>query len=102
MKWKKDHKIPNSKAKLSEAAIARASGKSGVKISSNCDGDSDNLDDSSNVDYNEYDEDEEEDNEEEEDEFDEGNEDFKNEYGVFRSNTSNHSGQISNQAKFTR
>ena len=101
MKWKKDHKIPNSKAKLCETA--RASGKSGIKISSNCDGDSDNLDDSSNVDYNEYDEDEEEeDNEEDEDEFDEGNGNFKNEYDVFRSNASNHSGPISNQAKFAR
>jgi len=60
MKWKKDHKIPNSKAKLSEAAMARASAaKSGFKL--DLDDDSDNLDDSSNADFNEYDDEEDDD-----------------------------------------
>ena len=60
MKWKKDHKIPNTKSKLTEAR------SSGSKFASNFDGDSDNLDDSSNVYY----EDEEDDNDEDEDEQD--------------------------------
>ena len=60
MKWKKDHKIPNSKAKVSDAALARASAsKSGFKV--DLDDDSDNLDDSSNVDFNDYDDDEDDD-----------------------------------------
>lgn len=66
MKWKKDHKIPNSKAKVSDAALARASAsKSGFKV--DLDDDSDNLDDSSNVDFNDYDDDEDDDD----DRFDE-------------------------------
>ena len=65
MKWKKDHKIPNTKSKLTESAMARASGsKSGFKLMSNFDADSDNLDDSSNVYYEDEDDEEDEDGEE--------------------------------------
>jgi hypothetical protein len=67
MKWKKDHKIPNTKSKLTEAAIARATGKSGAKKAF----DPDNLDDSSNIDYEFEDGDDDEDDDEEEFEQDE-------------------------------
>jgi hypothetical protein len=62
MKWKKDHKIPNTKSKLTEAAIAKAT-KGGHKHKGVFDG-GDNLDDSSNIDY-EYDEDEEDEEDDE-------------------------------------
>lgn len=63
MKWKKDHKIPNTKSKLSENGASKGKGyKSG-----GYDADSDNFDDSSNAEFNEedYDDDEEEDEDEE-------------------------------------
>ena len=63
MKWKKDHKIPNTKSKLTEAAIAKATMKGGHKHKGGFDG-GDNLDDSSNIEY-EYDEDEEDEDDEE-------------------------------------
>ena len=99
MKWKKDHKIPNSKAKLSEAAIARASAsKSGFKHLSNFDGDSDNLDDSSNVDYNEFDDDDNEGEGEDDEEYD--NDLTGNDYDVYGSSTN--SSRINNKKKSTR
>ncbi len=49
MKWKKDHKIPNTKSKLTEAAIARAA-KKGYD---NDDLDEFDLDDGSNFEYDE-------------------------------------------------
>ncbi len=63
MKWKKDHKIPNTKSKLTEAAIAKATMKGGHKQKGGFDG-GDNLDDSSNIEYD-YDEDEEDEEDEE-------------------------------------
>lgn len=73
MKWKKDHKIPNSKSKLTDAAIAKATNmKYGKMIGKK--GSNDEDDDEEN------DEEDEESNEEDEDDFNEfGDEQNENE-----------------------
>ena len=59
MKWKKDNKMPTTKAKLTEAAIAKATKKNGLFGAGDADmnDDSNNYDDSSNLDYTENDSD---------------------------------------------
>ena len=75
MKWKKDHKIPNTKSKLTEAAIAKATMKGSMKNK----GFADNLDDS-NIEY-EYDEDDEdEEDDDDEDQMREGGHAFGKRY----------------------
>ena len=59
MKWKKDHKIPNTKAKLTEAAIAKVTKGYGKDSGDYDPDDSSNNFDDSNIDYDE-DEDESE------------------------------------------
>jgi hypothetical protein len=70
MKWKKDHKIPNTKSKLTDAAIAKAIG--GLKSHHGAAGVSGlALDDSSNMEFNMLDDDENDPDEETGDEYEE-------------------------------
>lgn len=63
MKWKKDHKIPNTKAKLNDLTCAKVNNKKKkIKSGDDYDTDSDNLDTSN---YAEFEEDDELDDDEE-------------------------------------
>jgi len=62
MKWKKDHKIPNTKSKLTEAAIAKAAKKGYDNDEFDEFDESNMLDDGSNFEYDESQDDDSEEN----------------------------------------
>ena len=61
MKWKKDHKLPSTKSKLTEATIAKATRKGIHCATDDMNDDSNNYDDSSNFDYQDNEQDSDDD-----------------------------------------